>query len=167
MKTTRQQVFETNSSSSHSITIADGSDLSGNMDVDDLGRVFIETGEYGWEIENYYDPHSKASYIATFLMGLDPKYHKDVCGMSIREAKDMFINVIKEHTKAREVVLNGQYTMFIDEGDLEDDGGYFYRFGYIDHQSVDVPQEALTSRETLRNFLFNPNSWFRTDNDNY
>jgi len=59
----------------------------------------------------------------------------------------MLEEVIEEVTGATEVLFN-----------LSD--------SYIDHQSHDVVGKAFESKETLKEFIFNPKSVLRTGNDN-
>jgi hypothetical protein len=72
------------------------------------------------------------------------------CLTDMRESKinlDMLEEVIKEHTGAREVKF------------IVDDNCY------IDHDSVGTSAEAFASKDSLRNFLFNPESWLFIGND--
>jgi hypothetical protein len=62
--------------------------------------------------------------------------------------------VIQEHTGVKDVKLCT----------LESD---YYAFGNIDHQSIEVCEEAFKSKEALRSFIFNPQSILMTDNDNH
>lgn len=133
----RRSVFETNSSSSHSVTIA-GWPPKGKTDslpVSGGGVCSIWPGEFGWEEDTFYDAETKASY----------------CYMYARENPDQMKqleNVIREQTGCKQVRF--------EEGD-----------GWIDHQSSDVAREAFASDDTLRAFIFNPDSVLRTDNDNH
>lgn len=62
MNTVRRRfVFETNSSSSHSISIVSGDYIPDKIYVDETGTCNIFPGEFGWEIEDFYDAASKAS----------------------------------------------------------------------------------------------------------
>lgn len=144
MKVQRKAVFETNSSSSHSVTIADSGELLDTLKVDTNGTVHLETGEYGWEVEDYYHPFDRASYAATFA-----------ANSSSEQYIQMLYDVIKEHTCCRNVIINGKK-----------DARNEIDYGYIDHQSWDEAARIFESKESLKNFLFNPRSSFRTDNDN-
>ena len=64
MKTIRKSVFETNSSSTHSITIGYGNNWD-TLSSDEDGCIFIFGGEFGWEEASYNDAYTKASYCAT------------------------------------------------------------------------------------------------------
>jgi hypothetical protein len=140
MKKIREGVFETNSSSTHSVVIAKGSeqDLTQLPTLDINGNLQIEPGEYGWEVVEYNSVEDKLSYAATYALN-----YGDI---------DILTELLKEYTGAFEI----NYI----------DGGYYYDKGYIDHQSVDEAASIFENKESLINFLFNPGSYFETDNDN-
>ena len=65
----------------------------------------------------------------------------------------MIVDAVKEHT--------GCDVNFVKER------GY-YPFGYIDHQSVGLCNDVwCRGVEGVKQFVFNPNSYFETDNDNH
>jgi hypothetical protein len=97
-------------------------------------------GSFGWEWESYNDALTKANYAAIDIL------HNP-------ELKDMLVNVIKEHTGAKEVVF--EFDTWVNNGD-----------SYIDHQSQGTSLDAFASPETLKNWLFSPESWLYTGNDN-
>lgn len=140
MKKIRRGVFETNSSSSHSISIAD-SDNKAKLDtlsVEDEkeGKVCrIYQDKFGWEMETFNSPTMKASYCFTYAKG-------DI------NLLERLGRVIKEH-------LGDDVTVEFVDGE-----------GYIDHQSLDIAEEAFESDDTLKRFIFNPHSYFETGNDN-
>jgi hypothetical protein len=141
----RSKVFETNSSSTHSISISSVSD--GILDTilpNSKGVIILTGGQFGWEVEEYNDALTKANYCAV-----------DCCEQSNDELKLFLIEVIKEHTGAKEVIFN------MSNSNFEDDN-----FSYIDHQSVGTTKYAFENKETLKQFIFNRNSWLYTDNDN-
>lgn len=134
---TRMSVFETNSSSTHSISIetAQSMDLLQTICPNDSGTIYLYGGEFGWEPETFTDAETKANYCATDMQ-------------SDREKLEMLSEVIKDHTGAKAVIF-----------DLKD--------AYVDHQSAGTSYEAFASKKTLRDFIFNPKSTLHTDNDNY
>lgn len=147
MKQIRQQVFETNSSSSHSISIIElnDSDLMDNSLIPDKqGIINLYGGEFGWEIEDYNDAQTKASYMAVY----SALYCSDTRDELIQTLKD----VITKQTGAKEV--NFKFT----ESD-----------SYIDHQSCEpgAYDFVFENPEEMRNFIFNPKSILHTDNDNH
>ena len=93
MTTTRHNVFETNSSSTHSISINADTQLFDSITPEDDGTIILGHGEYGWEFETYYNALSKADYCA-LDMGGDPV------------KKEMLIRVIKNHTGAKDVIFD-------------------------------------------------------------
>ena len=142
MKTvTRQSAFETNSSSTHSITINKNNVLFDSITPDALGTISLFGGEFGWEWEIYDDPITKANYCAVDALGDE-------------EHTEMLIRVIKLHTGAKEVKI-------LASGDYE-----HVNRSYIDHQSKGTSLEAFSDDDTLKNFIFNRRSKLFTGNDN-
>ena len=145
-KVTRQSVFETNSSSTHSISIADAGDLTDTLAVDEKGTCVICGGTFGWEIEDYYDAASKASYAYVYARDHAPDR---------TQAIERLCRVVMARTGAKLVQFGSR------ENDEDED------YGYIDHQSDYVCGEAFESDEKLAAFIFSPKSWLHTDNDNH
>lgn len=147
---TRHKVFETNSSSTHSISIQQG-DFKPDRLSSSCGALKIFAGEFGWEHDTHSDPLSKASYCLTYV-----KTGGDQDGS--REA--MLREVLEEET--------GEKVEFVPIGH---DTTYGPDWGYIDHQSHfgdrDACGYAFESKESLRAFIFNPKSFLVTDNDNH
>jgi hypothetical protein len=108
-KLIRKGVFETNSSSSHSISVAT-EDKQFVLDIlypDQNGVVTINGDEYGWEWFKHNDAETKASYAAQSFANDDNQL-------------DMLKELIMEQTGADDVVFVG----------LQD--------GYIDHDSYGI-----------------------------
>lgn len=144
----RHGTFETNSSSTHSICIASGEcrdSLRPYTNEHVIDGVVISGGHFGWEVEDYWDAESKASYCITWVR----QYSNDK-----ENHEEMLRKVIMEHTGSKQVV-------FLCNTDWAK-GDYYY----IDHQSSDVCEEAFQSEESLKQFIFNKNSLLHTDNDN-
>jgi hypothetical protein len=141
----RRNVFETNSSSSHSISIVEETDQNlntlGTIYPDSNGKIILTGGQFGWEEETYRDPLTKANYCA-------------VDTINCPEKRKMLIKVIKEHTGARKVAVN----ISIDHVDNR---------SYIDHQSRGTSHPAFDSETTLKLFIFSYGSVLETDNDNH
>lgn len=142
MITVRRRVFETNSSSVHTLAIAKTDHLNDKLFVDQEGVCRIFFGEFGWGPDVYYDAASKASYCLTAAT----EYNH-------AEQLEMLHDVIKQQTGARTVVF-------------EESCGY-NKQGYVDHQSKDVADAAFENADTLRAFIFNKGSILRIDNDNH
>lgn len=59
--------FETNSSSCHSISITNDSQLNDIPIPDENGNISLYGGEFGWEYEVYSDFYSKAAYLMVYI----------------------------------------------------------------------------------------------------
>lgn len=136
-KLIRSGVFETNSSSSHSISIGDENKhfVLDMLYPNKEGIIILLGGEFGWDWFKHNDALTKANYAA----------------VAHQHNPDLVIDVIKEQTGADHVVLafTGDY-----------DGP---NWSYIDHDSAGV---CPSTKEELRNFIFNKNSWLFGGNDN-
>lgn len=180
-KKVRKAVFETNSSSSHSLHIDDSVDVFQTLSInsgyiDELERVvqnavIVNGGEFGWAWEKFTDAESKASYLATMLLSLEEQA-KSVQGKPGDEISEYGLNrfaanqyldclnnfteVIKEQTGALEVIIQGS-------GNWDSNN-----YAYIDHQSFECEDDAsiLLDKDKMRNFIFNPKSVLHTGNDN-
>ena len=168
MRQIRKHVFETNSSSCHSLGLASGcnehdiSSLERYVEID--GYLHMEFGEFGWEEDRYNDAYTKLQYILTFIAMKTP----DVCIWCCSHPMDM--DDINEKLKSSSdfIELNA---IIEDElhcnGIWMDDGE-----GYIDHQSHEnyATVEDLLSDygiSSARDFIFNNNYYLETDNDNH
>ena len=67
MKQVRRSVFETNSSSTHSITITHGKISNNDIHVDRDGYIHTELGDFGWEVCDYRGQAERLSYLVTML----------------------------------------------------------------------------------------------------
>ena len=142
MKTIRNNVFETNSSSSHSLCISEGT-LDDMIYPDEEGKIKLVGGEFGWGYEEYNDALTKANYCTVAFLNHESNL-------------EMLKEVIIEHTKCEEVVILAEL--------------YNYRSlynSYIDHQSIGEAADNIHSKEDLKNFIFNSNSKLIIDNDNH
>ena len=183
----RKGVFETNSSSSHSLTISDG-EIVGQPSVSLVKNIrngdyyiIVSGGDFGWAEEDFYDTDTKLSYLFTYLFG------------NHSENKLKFF--ITEHTDDGLLFTDSlewvEFMKYISDSDMAYDDekvdminrvvdvvteftGYGLAFsdnsfsGYIDHQSASLPREEglLTCDYNIRQFLFNSKSSLHTGNDN-
>ena len=171
MRTIRNSVFETNSSSMHSISFAS------DAPIVTVKELYINaSGEYGWEITDYSDPNSKLDYATiAFLLKArsDIKSEleedmKDYIDEKLQNVVDCFAShgVIVEFAEDMYKVNSKRYntTVYIQVAIS----------GYIDHQSApyadrDSAQVArwfADDPEELFKFVFN-SSYIHTDNDNH
>jgi hypothetical protein len=134
----RDAVFETNSSSSHSVTVS-ASDMRDDSFPQHMlrdGRIEVSLGEFGWEKSTYREPLEKLSYLLT-------------------QAKEdatttrAIIEAVQEHTGCSVVIDADSIAM-----------------SYVDHQSAGVGMEVVEDPEQLMGFLLSSSSYVQTDNDN-
>lgn len=96
MKIVRNGVFETNSSSSHSLI------LNGKMDgykSSIYGDVLtIELGDYGWETVTYDGVLEKLNYIASSMVSSD----------NMNSLYDLLAKIIEENSNIEEIVIVGR-----------------------------------------------------------
>lgn len=146
-KVIRRSVFETNSSSTHSITIESGDFTYPQLDIEKN----IETGEYGWGYDTCRSFDEKASYALTYALNYGIKEDFELFNAALNEVFPL--NIITYNGKSFDEIL-----------EIDDFG---YEFGYIDHQSIDEASTIFESEKTLKNFLFCNSSYVTIDNDNH
>ena len=139
MKQIRKSVFETNSSSVHTLSVESGN-LTSRIPTN-TGVCTIYQGEFGWGVDSYTDAATKAAYCWTHV----DKYANGDSG----RLREMLEKVLLKHTKADRIEF---------ASDPE---------AYIDHQSVGTCDKAFESEQTLENFIFNPQNVLFIDNDNH
>jgi hypothetical protein len=136
---TRRSVFETNSSSSHSVVVSDGTDYV--VPEIEGSEIVISGGEFGWGYDTLTDWMEKASYAYTYAKN----YGKS-------EDLETLKRVIEDYTKKTVV--------------FESSGDEYNPDGYIDHQSVEVAEEIFESEDKIKQVIFG-NSHIIIDNDNH
>ncbi len=140
----RKSVFETNSSSTHSICIA----KEGSFDVP--SEIHFEFGEFGWEYDRFDSTWEKASYLYTGLFANER--HEDIerIGDMLREA--------------------GVAVTFQDPGKptVSGDWRYYPDSGYVDHSDElkEFLDAVVSDSGSLMRFLFSGLSFIITGNDN-
>lgn len=143
-KQIRSNIFETNSSSSHSLSCYSISSFKPeyiNIDsfLDENGEIIITGGEYGWCGPNIKTCKDKINYLWTYN-----QYKENPL------TKEEFTNFLKSIFPS---LVNVNYK----------DYDQYYENGYIDHQSFNLlDKEHITSKE----FLINP-YFIEIDNDNH
>ena len=167
MKQIRRSVFETNSSSMHSLTV------KGDFNYDNSLSAFIgydnylhiTFGQFGWEWEEYNDAYTKLQYLLTFIAEKFPYEELNIwcCEepLDMDEIYDKFktrddFNELNDLIKS-ELHCNG---IWLDEGE-----------GYIDHQSHEdyASIKDLLNHygiSSMKDFIFDSNVTLRTGNDN-
>lgn len=155
----RRGVFETNSSSTHSISIYSHDLMQNNMRIDEDGYIHAEFGEFGWEEEQYSDQWSRLSYLLTMAMHKEGFYF-----YYCKNYEDELATFLKttSFNKINDAVSNycNCKGIWIDKSE-----------GYIDHQSHedyssldDFLEEHSTN---IAEFVFGNGTIIHTDNDNH
>lgn len=148
MKQIRKGVFETNSSSTHSICIAKDAELTIPK------SLHFSFGKFGWECDTLYSVSEKASYLYTGLMA---NKRKDDVDKIIELLKDKGIDVTTEEPIYKKYTYEGN-----------DGGEYIDNGGYVDHSNdMGYFLNAVCEDESkLMNYLFSDLSFIITGNDN-
>lgn len=159
---TRVGTFETNSSSSHSLTITHGELIEQPFSQQELrdGAIHVYVGEYGWEWYRYYSAREKINYLITDIFSPHGSFTGD----------ENDFNYLNDEDRTKE--LRNQFPNF----DMickvvEDFTGCSiivdsFNNGYIDHDSVGTSHDAFASEDALKDFLFGKTSYLETGNDN-
>ena len=122
----REKIFESNSSSTHSISFMcrDRSLEQNHIVIDNDGYMHVEFGKFGWEVCTYTDQYNKLSYLLTMalqLNGNDVWYGDDIDEEIEKFMETEDFKLINDEI-ARYANCNG---IIID-----------HSVGYVDHQSV-------------------------------
>ncbi len=151
-KKIRQSVFETNSSSTHSICIAK------DIKLDIPSKIHFAFGEFGWEVNTLQSVEDKASYLYTGLLANERR----------EDAEKVF-----EVLKSKGIEVTSEEPEYENRSYRDDDNKLVeytsgVNIGYVDH-SDDMGSflDAVCSdEERLLRYLFSPLSFIVTGNDN-
>lgn len=165
MRTIREGVFETNSSSTHCVAIYRPSEqrdykysieeLKGWVQPD--GFLHVDLGEFGWGIDKFTDPQIKLSYLLTMLMEVNHLcsfYNSNVNFEDIERLSEWedINNLIKETLNCEGIKIDNCS-------------------GYIDHQSCEDYSSVQDFLDewgcTMEQFIFDDNTILIIDNDNH
>lgn len=151
----RQGVFETNSSSTHAISVS----IFNNNKVPKTVE-FRHDYEFGWEFVEYNDTYEKAAYFWIAVLSMyDDINDKE----KLEEVKQYIINTL-ESVGVEEVVFQ-PYEYKTSEWN---NCTYINIDGWIDHGYglYDWVNDMLDDKDKFLGWLFNPNSMVMTGNDN-
>lgn len=159
MRTIRRGVFETNSSSSHSITI-DNDNTYSKLRVGDE-KVSVRFGEFGWGYDRLYSANEKLEYVITFL-----QYADDV-RVDGQVNLDKFVNS-KYFKWLKELIYDETgATLDVELNDCD-----YYKFGYIDHQSIGTVNMFMSDnkqefKEKMKDLIFSNKYSIIIDHNNH
>ena len=164
MKQVRRSVFETNSSSTHSITITHGRISNNSIRVGSDGYIHTELDDFGWEVCDYRSQAERLSYLVTML--------------AVKSDVTLWIYDANENRTDKDIVEDIMKTREFEK--LSDEIGRHARCrgviidpsgGYIDHQSHEDYrdfQDFLDYYNTnVVEFVFGRGNVVHTDNDNH
>lgn len=154
MQVIRKNVFETNSSSTHSICIAKENT---KVDIPDRIEINLKNYEFGWEYDKYYTVEEKLAYLIFGLMA-ETYYKNEDVGykrtMKLLETVGKWVKTI--YIKGLEFVCyEGKSYLEVTDG-------------YVDHASdmEELLDAVLNDEELLKRYLFSIDSFIATGNDN-
>lgn len=174
MKQVRRNVFETNSSSTHSISIIDENQFRSIKGLVDpvTNRVEARLGEFGWEVENYDFFDDKLSYLVTMAAEKNLRGHVNRCN-SLEEFMECEDIVHLDREIARFCKCEGIILKDFSVKKVSYDNGkssWMEFDGYIDHQSTEDYSSMIDFLNqhdlTVEQFLLG-NVLVHTDNDNH
>lgn len=158
----RRSVFETNSSSTHSLCIATGLSES---DLRFPESVTFKFGEFGWEISKLDSVEKKASYLYTAM-----SVYLSIAQLPTWEKRVRFLyDTLKKHGVDCKFVGTLKIEPYISSWSEElDIWASIDGDGYLDHSEGIGPflDYVFESEEHLLNFLFSKKSFILTGNDN-
>lgn len=175
-KQIRKSVFETNSSSTHSICINSKENLVIPEQV-----AFSTSEEFGWENELHNDLWTKASYFYLSLVDyIEDKLHEDtnhtVKDLPIHEQMKILLEELKKYENMIETWLHEvgvqKVTFYHPSIGISNwtnkEEAYYQIEGYIDHigDTKDFIRALLEDKDLFYHYLFVSDSCVITGNDN-
>jgi len=137
----RRNVFETNSSSTHSLCVTKNNILDQKQE-----SLNFSIGEFGWEENTLDSPSEKASYLYTAILVCDGKMD---CLESVKNALN-----------------NNGIEYEFEEPNFDDEYRYLNN-GYIDHSGEIYDfLDICNDEDKIMRFLFSSESFILTGNDN-
>ena len=155
----RQGVFETNSSSTHAISIAEFNDAA-KKNIPEFIKFRHDEG-FGWENHVYNDTMSKAMYLWIAVLS---QYSKPEDEDKVIEIKSQLTEILKNAGVQEVAFQEANYKT----STWDKTYTYLDIAGYIDH-TEDLRgwiDELLDEPDLLLGWLFNENSQVHTGNDN-
>ena len=162
----RHNVFETNSSSVHTLTITKN---SSNLKFPK--KLIFNSGEYGWENGHLTTAEEKASYLWEGIISVFPD-HENKNLVEYNKAIDSITKILESVGVKAIFKYNNPKCIKSKFGDY-----YYYEFcdkdgnvddGYIDHSGelTTFLYNVCFDKTKLLNYLFSTESFVKTGNDN-
>lgn len=151
----RHGVFETNSSSTHSICIPTEHE---ELSIPD--SVKFEFGEFGWEVDRLNSRSEKIKYLYTCL-----SYVKED---KLKEYIEFIVKTLRAHGVKDIYFDSFRYNVFYDK--YTDTIEYYIgaQNSYVDHgdEAREFVDAVCTNKQRLLNYLFSDKTFILTGNDN-
>ena len=145
----RSNIFETNSSSTHSFVLKDKNPDYIIPVIEDYTDVYkISCGEYGWGYERLTTWWERAEYLATYAVTQGGP-----------EAIKRFEKEMSNYLKIPVKIIMPKMIKYGENNEYQD-----YEDAYIDHQSVD---RAAKMFEDIKTTIFAKTGFIEIDNDNH
>lgn len=160
----RRGVFETNSSSVHTLTITKN---SSNLKFPK--KLIFDSGEYGWENGHLTTAEEKASYLWEGIISVFPD-HENKNLTEYNKAIDSITKILESvgvkavfkynNPKYKETEWGNYYEFYDKKGNADD--------GYMDHSGelTTFLYDVCFDKTKLLNYLFSTESFVKTGNDN-
>lgn len=158
----RNNIFETNSSSSHSLVVSkEDRGYCYDMPVDSKGTLVIRFGKFGWGPKILYTPYEKLRYWMTeYASDFWHDWKENYKDMTFEEKVKIFSNKSEIKKAIKKIKKHCQDVKTVEFASPDEEDRY-YNFGYIDHDSV-----GLVRGEDFENLVFNNSLIIVIDNDN-
>ena len=162
----RKSVFETNSSSVHTLTITKNSN---NLKFPK--KLIFDSGNYGWEHACLTTPEEKASYLWEGIISVFPdyknknltEYNKAIASIT-KILKSVGVEAVFKYNNPKYIKSkfgDYYYYEFYDKEGNEDGG-------WVDHcdELITFLYDVCFDKTKLLNYLFSTESFIKTGNDN-
>lgn len=148
MRKIREGVFETNSSSVHSLVYSNGGREPSVLPMDKEGKIVADFGEFGKDYCIYDTQAEKLSYLLTCIYYVSGAF--DVEGVYDDYYFRILEEYICEYTGAKGIKILGETEPYIDHQSIPDYG-------------IDIVN--IYDEDAVLNFIFNKNISLKTDCD--
>jgi hypothetical protein len=172
----RRSVFETNSSSTHSVSVSRKNNQRYssnvlNVFIDEYdNKIHVRFGEFGWEIANYNFPYDKLQYIVTMLVETEGNNIASIDELFESDGFKLINDAIADYCHCDGIWIDEDMKLDSYEwnGKVH---SYISHEGYIDHQSCEdynSVQDFLDDYGLdIIQFIFDDGVIVHTDNDNH
>jgi len=170
IKIVKKGIIETNSSSSHSLTLGKNNfikpgDKEWDINIKDRILYIPTCKDFGWEYFKFNSCQQKLQYLSGLFF-----YDGDIsisAQKEMRKLKSLLCKVFDIDDVIFEWVEDYKKNNLKEEMDMENFNPMYADFCPIcvDHESRDLKDEIIETEDTLKSFLFSRDSWVFGGND--